>query len=164
MEFLETWFSFKNWLFLIHLVLYWKLHNYQNAILMNLKSFLCAWWPTFFSFFLFFFFFFCYHNRHSIIQNLFQKINIFKTERDSSEIWDRQWRKSFSVTPVFTTLILLLHFQIIKKHQCCGFTNAVVLPNFFFLLITNNALATSWVTFLKTKILVFFWFFDLIFP
>ena len=29
--------------------------------------------------------------------------------------------KSFSVTPVFTALILLPLFQIIKTPQCCGF-------------------------------------------
>ena len=34
--------------------------------------------------------FFCYHKRHSIIQNLFQKFNISKTEHSSSEILDFQ--------------------------------------------------------------------------
>ena len=85
--------------------------------------------PFFFSFLFFPSFLFCYHKRHSIIQNLFQKLNIFKTERISSEIWDRQWHKPFSVMPVFIALILLLLFQIIKKCQCCGFT----FTNFFFL-------------------------------
>ena len=125
----------------IDLILYWKSHNYQNGILLNLKMFYVLDDL---------FFFFCNHKRHSIIQNLFQKLNIFKTERISSEIWDRQWHKPFSVMPVFIALILLLLFQIIKKCQCCGFTN------FFFLFTATNALATSWVTLWKTRIIVWF--------
>ena len=120
--------------------------------------FMCLMTYSFFLFF--FFFFFCYYKRHSIIENLFQKLNIFKTEHSSSEIWDCQWHKIFSVTPVFTALILLFLFQIIKKYQCCGFTYT----NFFFLLTATNALVTSWVTFSQTSILVFFQFFDLTFP
>ena len=111
--------------------------------------------PFFFSFLFFPSFLFCYHKRHSIIQNLFQKLNIFKTERISSEIWDRQWHKPFSVMPVFIALILLLLFQIIKKCQCCGFT----FTNFFFFLTATNALAASWVTLSKTRIIVCFYSF-----
>ena len=99
------------------------------------------------------------HKRHSIIQNLFQKLSIFKTERSSSEIWDFQWHKTFRVTPVFTVLILLLLFQIIKIRQCCGFN----FTNFFFFLTSTNALSTSWVTFSNTRIFfVFFLLFDLL--
>ena len=105
---------------------------------------------TFFSFF-----FFCNHKKHSIIQILFQKLNIFKTEGSSSEIWDCQWHKTSSVTPVFISLILLLLFQIIKKCQCCGFT----FTNFFFFLTATNALAASWVTLSKTRITVCFYSF-----
>ena len=102
--------------------------------------------------------FFCYHKRHSIIQNLFQTLSIFKAERSSSEIWDCEWHKTFSVTPVFTALILLLLFQIIKIRQCCDFT----FTNFFFFLTATNALATSWVTFSNTRIFfVFLLVFDL---
>ena len=115
--------------------------------------------PFFFSFLFFPSFLFCYHKRHSIIQNLFQKLNIFKTECSSSKIWDCQWHKTFSVTPVFNALILFL-FQIIKKYQCCGFT----FTDFFLLPPTTKALATSWVTFSQTRILVFFQFFYLTFP
>ena len=61
--------------------------------------------------------------------------------------------KSFSLTPVFTTLILLPLFQIIKTPQCCCFT----LTNFLFFLMANNALVTSWVTFSST-IFPIFWF------
>ena len=50
--------------------------------------------------------------------------------------------KTLSVIPVFTTLILLLLFQIIKIRQCCGFT----FTNFFCFLLATNALMTSWVT------------------
>ena len=103
-------------------IFYCKSCNYQNAILLNLKIFLCAWWHIFF-----FFFFFFAITKDSIIQNLFQMLNIFKTERSSSEIWDCQWHNTFSVTPVFISLILLLLFQIIRKYQCCGFT----FTNFF---------------------------------
>ena len=133
-------------------ILYWKSRNHRNAILLNLKIFLCAWWPIFY---FFFFLFFCNHKRQSIIQNLFQKLNIFKTERSSSEIWDCQWHKTSSVTPVFISLILLLLFQIIKKCQCCGFT----FTNFFFFLTATNVLAASWVTLSKTRIIVCFYSF-----
>ena len=115
MVFLGTHFSFKNNGFFIHiqtmgldLILYWKTRNYPKIILLNLKMFLCAW-------------FLCYHKRSSSIQNLFQKLSIFKTECSSSEIWDCQWHKTFSVTPVFTALILLLFFKLSK------YINVVVL-------------------------------------
>ena len=94
--------------------------------------FIC-WWS------IFFLFSFSYHKRHSTIQNLFQKLNIFKTEQSSSEIWDCQWHKTFSVMSVSITLILLILFQIIKTCQCCQFT----FTNFFFLLKATNTLATS---------------------
>ena len=61
--------------------------------------------------------------------------------------------KSFSVTPVFTTLILLPLFQIIKTPQCCGF----IFTNFLFFLMATNALVTSWVTFLS-PVFPIFWF------
>ena len=67
-------------------------------------------------------YFFCYHKRHNI-QNLFQKL--------SSKIWDTSF-----VIPVFTALILLLLFPIIKIRQY-----------FFFFLTATNALTTCWVTF-----------------
>ena len=35
--------------------------------------------------------YFCHHKRH-IVQNLFQKLSILKTECSSSEIWDYQWQ------------------------------------------------------------------------
>ena len=106
-----------------------------------------------------YFFLVTYHKRHSIIQNLFQKVSIFKAERSSSEIWDCQWHKTFSVTPVLTVLTLLPFFQIIKMRQCCGFT----FTNFFFFLTSTNALSTSRVTFSNTRIFfVFFLLFDLL--
>ena len=101
----------------LDLILYWKTCNCRKVILLNLKMLFCACDV-----------FFCYHKRHIIIQNLFLKLSIFRTEYRNSEIWDCQWHKSFSGTPVFTALILLLLFQIIKKHQCCGF----IFTNFFF--------------------------------
>ena len=93
-----------------------------------------------------------------VLFKIYFKSSIFWKQHSSSEIWDCQWHKTFSVTPVFTALILFL-FQIIKKYQCCGFT----FTNFLFLLTTTNALATSLVT-SQTRILVFFQFFDLTFP
>ena len=63
--------------------------------------------------------------------------------------------KSFSVTPVFTTLILLPLFLIIKTPQCCGFT----FINFFFFLLATNVLVTSWVTF--SYFLIWFSYFSL---
>ena len=148
MEFLGTLFSFKKWCFFIHgetmvldLILCCKMHNYRKVILLNLKMFLCAWWP-----------FFCCHKRHSIIQNYFKSL-VFSKEQSSSEIWNCQWHKTFSVTPVFTVLISWLIFQIIKIRQCCGFT----FTNFLFFLTATNALATSWATFSNTVFCIF-WF------
>ena len=67
----------------IDIILYWRSCNHRNAILLNLKRFLCAWWPFFF-----FSFFFTIIKDISIIQKLFQELNIFKTEHCSTEIWD----------------------------------------------------------------------------
>ena len=101
--------------------------------------------------------FFCYHKRSSSIHHLFQKLSIFKTEGSSSESWDCHWHKTFSVTPVFTVLILLLFFRIIKILQFCGLS----FTNFLFFLTVTNALATGWVNFLNTRMIVcfsYFWF------
>ena len=118
----------------LDLILYWKMRNYQKVILLNLIMLL--WWPIFF-----------YHKKHS--KNLFQKLSIFKTESSSSEIWDCQWHIIFSLTSVFTALILLLLFQIIKIRQCCGFNFTIL----FFFLMATNALATSWLTFSNARII-----------
>ena len=40
---------------------------------------------------------------------------------------------------IFSTLILLLLFQLIKIRQCCGFT----ITNYFFFLTATNARATN---------------------
>ena len=58
----------------LHLILYWKTRNYSKVILLNLKMF-----------YVLDDIFLCYHKRSSNIQNLFQKLIIFKTERSSSE-------------------------------------------------------------------------------
>ena len=81
----------------------------------------------------------------SFIQNLFQKLN--------SEIWDFQWQ-NLSVIPVFTALILLILFQIIRIRQSCGFT----FTTFFCFLTASNALTTSWVTFSNTSVFCFSYF------
>ena len=99
--------------------------------------------------------FLCYHKRSSSIQNLFQKLSIFNTDSSSSEIWDCQWHKTFSVTPVFTALILLLFFQIIKVCQCYSFT----FTNFLFFLTVTNIITTSWVNFSNTRMIVCFSYF-----
>ena len=130
----------------LDLILYWKTHNYWKVILLNLKMLFCAWWPIFLLF-----------KKDSIIQNLFPKLSIFKTESSSSEIWDCQWHIIFSLTSVFTALILLLLFQIIKIRQF------VVLLSLIF--TVTYAFATSWVTFPNTRMIsYFFLFFHLIFP
>ena len=91
---------------------------------------------------------FCFSNCISF--NPTSHLNIFIAESSSSDIWGGQWHKTFNVKPAFTTLILLLLFQITKMCQCCGFTFA----NFFFFLMATNALATSWVSFSNTRIIV----------
>ena len=151
MEFLEN-FSFKSWCFFYSCIDHAVrsnslLENFTwKVILLNLKMS-----KDLFPY---------YHKRHSIIQNLFQKLNIFKTEHSSSEIWDCQWHKTFKVTPVFTALILLLLFQIIEIRKCCGFT----FTNFFFFLMATDALATSWVTFSNTRITKYFFYLLILFP
>ena len=127
MEFLGIRFSFANWWIFYYscinhgvrpnslleniiikrfmgldLILYWKTHNYQKVILLNLKMSLCAWWPIFFAF------------TKDILFKIYFKSLILRFEIFSG--------KTLSVIPVFTTLILLLLFQIIKIRQCCGFT------------------------------------------
>ena len=97
----------------LDLILYWKTHNYQKVILLNLKMSLCAWWPIFLLLVLFKIYF----------KSLILRFEIFSG-------------KTLSVIPVFTTLILLLLFQIIKIRQCCGFT----FTNFFCFLTATNAL------------------------
>ena len=125
----------------LDLILYWKTHNYQKVILLNLKMSLCAWWPIFFAF------------TKDILFKIYFKSLILRFEIFSG--------KTLSVIPVFTALILLLLFQIIKIRQCCGFT----FTYFFCFLTATNALTTSWVTFSNTSVFfVFFLLSDLIFP
>ena len=125
----------------LDLTLYWKMHNYWKVILLNLKMSLCAWWPIFFAF------------TKDILFKIYFKSLILRFEIFSG--------KTLSVIPVFTALILLLLFQIIKIRQCCGFT----FTNFFCFLTATNALTTSWVTFSNTSVFfVFFLLSDLIFP
>ena len=59
----------------LDLILYWKTRNYWKVNLLNLKMSLCADDLIFFAI-----------TKDSIIQNLFQKLSIFKTEHSSSEI------------------------------------------------------------------------------
>ena len=117
----------------LDLILYWKTHNYQKVILLNLKMSLCAWWPIFLLLVLFKIYF----------KSLILRFEIFSGKT-----------LSVIVIPVFTALILLLLFQIIKIGQCCGFT----VINFFCFLTASNALATSWATFSNTRMVVFFYF------
>ena len=135
MEFLETRFSFENWFLLnsfIDPILYWESHNYRNAILLKWKIFSCAWRPTFF-----FLFFVCNHKRHSI-QNLFQKLNIFKTERSSSEIWDCQLMK------------LAVEHQVLSPWSCCFFfklsknANVLVLLLLIFSFFLQSPMPLIW--------------------
>ena len=70
-----------------------------------------AWWPVFFPI-----------TKDSIIQNLFLKLRIFKTERSSSEIWDCQWHKTFCNTSFYCLDLVVFFFQVIKIRQCRGFT------------------------------------------
>ena len=80
-------FSFKNWFFFnscIDLIPYRKSRNYGNVILLIWKCFYVL--DDLFVVVVVVSFFFCYHKRRSIIQNLFQKLSISKTERSSPEI------------------------------------------------------------------------------
>ena len=68
---------------------YSTLHRTSNRDNYRAVMFLCAWWSISFAI-----------TKNSIIQNLFEKLNIFRTERISSEIWDCQWHKTFCLIPV----------------------------------------------------------------
>ena len=106
----------------LDLILYWKTHNYQKVILLNLKMSWCAWWPIFLLLVLFKIYF----------KSLILRFEIFSG-------------KTLSVIPVFTALILLLLFQIIKICQCFGFT----FTNFFCFLTATSALMISWLIFFE---------------
>ena len=81
---------------------------------------LWTWWPIFFV--------------------IIKGIVLFKTYFKSLVLRFEIFRdKTFSLIPIFTTLILLLLFQIIKIHQCCGFT----FTNFLCFLMATNALTTT---------------------
>ena len=115
---LGTQFSFKNWYFFYSCR---DLGVRSNSLLENaylLKGYFAEFANVFMCLKIYFFAI----TKDSIIQNLFQKLSIFKTECSSPKFWDCQWHKTFSVTPVFTALILFHLFQIIKICQCCGFT------------------------------------------
>ena len=64
---------------------FFKFMNRSNSLL-EIASLSKSYAAEFENIFISFFFFFCNHKRHSTIQHLFQKLNIFKTERSSSEI------------------------------------------------------------------------------
>ena len=93
--------------------------------------------------------------KDSIIQNLFQKLKIFKTECSSSEIGDYQWHKTFCNTS-FYRLDLVFFFKLSK------YVNVVISLSliFSFFHMATNALAASWVTFSNTRI--YFVFFSIL--
>ena len=126
----------------VNLILYWKMYNYLKFILLNLKISLCAWWLILFAI-----------TKDKVLFKIY-----FKSLIPRFEIFGG---KTLNVIPVFTTLIFLLLFQIIKICQSCGFTFA----NFFCFLTAINALTTSWVTLSNTSVFfVFFLLSDFIFP
>ena len=104
--------------------------NFWKVILLNLNMFLCAWW---------FIFLLSQSISKQTHSNLFRKLGIFKIESSSSEIWDFQWHETFSVPPAFTTLILLLLFQIIKNVNVVVlillFSNTTIIECFFYFFI-----------------------------
>ena len=78
-------------------------------------------------------------NTKDILFKIYFKSLVFSKQNAVVLRFDIVSDKSFSVTPVFTTLILLPLFLIIKTPQCCGFT----FINFFFFLLATNVLVTS---------------------
>ena len=132
----------------LDLILYWKMRNYRKVILLNLKMLFCVWWPIF-----------CYHKRHSIVQNLFQKLSIFKTESSSSKVWDSQWR-NFQCNTCFYCFDLVASFSNYKNTSMLWFYF-----HYFFFFYSHQCpclnFCVSWVNFLKTRIIVYFsisWF------
>ena len=124
----------------LNLILYWKTHNYQKVILLIWK---CLYVLDDL--------FFCYH-KDIVLFKIYFKSLVLRFEIFGD--------KTFSVIPVFTALVLLLFFQIIKIHQCCGFS----FTNFFCFLTATNALTTSWVTFSNISVFFVFPLFWLDFP
>ena len=114
-------FSFKIDAFFIHiwtmgldLILYGKYVIYERLF--------CWIWKCFYVLDDLFF----YHQKRHVIQNLFQKLSIFKTECSSSEIWYCQWQ-IFQCNTSFYRLDLVPRFQIIKTPQWCGFTLLILM-------------------------------------
>ena len=78
-------------------------------------------------------------NTKDILFKIYFKSLVFSKQNAVVLRFDIVSDKSFSVTPVFTALILLPLFQIIKTPQCCGFT----FTNFLFFVMATKALVTS---------------------
>ena len=104
--------------------------------------FLCNWWP-----------FFCCHKRHSI-QNLFQKLNISKSEGSSSEIWDLIFQRNTS----FYCLDIVTSFLNYTKITMLWFYF------YYFFFLSSQSPSNYLSNFSKTRIIVCFcnfftWFF-----
>ena len=124
----------------LDLILYWKTCNYRKVILLNLKMSLCAWWPIFLL------------SRKTLLFKIYFKSLVYSKQNAVVLRFEIVSDIKLSVTPVFTALILLHFFQIIKILHCCGFTFTIC----FLFLMATNALAASWVTFLNTRIFFVF--------
>ena len=142
MQFLGTQFSFKNWCFFylcidhgLDLILYWKTCNYWKVNLLNLKMSLCAWWPIFLL------------SQKTVLIKIYFRSLVYSKQNTVVMRFEFVSDIKLSLTLVFTALILLGFFQIIKICQCCGFTLTNVFPFF------------SWVTFLNTRIFFAFFLF-----
>ena len=97
---------------------------------------LCAWWLFFFLL-----------SQKRVLFKIYFKSLVYSKQNAVVLRFEIVSDIKLSVTPVFTALMLLLFFQIIQIHQCCGFT----FTNFFLFLLATNALAASWVTFWNTR-------------
>ena len=88
--------------------------------MLNLKMSLCAWWPIFFLL-----------SQKTVLFKSYFKSFVYSKQNAAVLRFEIFCGIKLSVTPVFTALILLLFFQIIKIRQCCGFTFTI-----FFLFLT----------------------------
>ena len=127
----------------LDLILYWKTCNYWKVTFLSLK---CLYVPDDLLF--------CYQKRQYYSRSIYKSLVYSKQNAVVLRFEIVRDIKIF-ITPVSTTLILLLFFQIIKIRQCCSFTFTI----FFLFLTATNALAASWVSWTFSNTRIFFVFF-----
>ena len=106
----------------LDLILYWKTGNYRKVNLLNLKM---PYVPDDLFFLL---------SQNTVLFKICFKSLVYSKQNAVVLRFEIFSDIKLSVAPVFTTLILLGFFQIIKIYHCCSFT----FTNFFLFLTDTN--------------------------